>query len=241
MLPALSANADRADTAGAYHQFFRNGECNPTAFALARSGYEILKADGLLQEPRYLTIIDYTRPSNRQRLFVLDMEKKHLLLSSIVSHGVGSDPDSSTIPYRFGNWEGSKMSSLGFYLTGDIYTNFRPGDSLGLCLFGLDKGYNDSAAAREIVVHYGATEYTGRVYVTDSGAARSYGCPALPLSANSRVIRLIKGGSLLFIYSGKEPAYIQHSTVLHRRLKPPIKQQGPPPNNCSCNISGRSR
>jgi hypothetical protein len=132
------------------------------------------------------------------------------------------------------------MSSIGFYLTGDTYTNHRPDDSLGLCLFGLDKGYNDSAAAREIVLHYGATEYTGKVYVTDSGAARSFGCPALPLSTNSKVILLIKGGSLLFIYSGKEKQYRQHSAVLNGDIQLPITQQGPPPNSCHCNLGGRN-
>ena len=239
LLPAWDMRARQPDSSGAYHQFFKNGECDPVAFALARRGYDILLTGGLLQAPRYLTIIDYTRPSNQQRLFVLDMAGNRLLLSSIVSHGLGSDPDSSTIPYRFSNSEGSKMTSLGFYLTGGVYTNFRPDDSLGLCLFGLDKGFNDSAAAREIVLHYGATEYRGRVYVTDSGAARSYGCPALPISTNSRVIQMIKGGSLLFIYSDKDPQYARQSTVLNHRLKLPIRQQGPPPNNCTCNLAVR--
>jgi hypothetical protein len=241
LLPAWTACGRPPDSPGAYNRFFRNGECNPTAFALARRGYDILLAEGLLEAPRYLTIVDYTRPSNQQRLFVLDMAENRLLLSSITAHGVGSDPDSSTIPYRFSNKDGSKMTSLGFYLTGSIYTNFRPGDSLGLCLFGLDKGFNDSAANREIVLHYGATEYSGRVYVTDSGAARSYGCPALPLSTNGRIIQMIKGGSLLFIYSDKDPQYARQSTVLNGQISLPIRQQGPPPNNCSCNLEGRKR
>src|SRR5205085_2032498 len=118
-------------------------------------------------------------------------------------------------------------------------TNFRPGDSVGLCLFGLDKGFNDSAAAREIVLHYGATERSGHIYVSDSGAGRSYGCPALPLSTNSRIIQLIKDGSLLFIYSDKDPQYVRRSTVLNRRIRLPIRQLGPPPNNCSCNLEAQ--
>jgi hypothetical protein len=228
-----------AQTAGsllAYGQYFKNRECSPAAFDMAWRGYKILLDERLIKSPRYLTIIDFTKPSNVPRLFVLDVASAKLVLSTITAHGVGSDPDSTTIPYRFSNRDGSRMSSVGFYLTGDVYTNHRPLDSLGLCLFGLDKGYNDSAAKREIVVHYGATEYKGRVYVTDTGAARSYGCPALPLSTNTRVIELIRGGSLLFVYSNKEPQYEQRSTVLNRRLSLPIIQQGPPPNNCYCNL-----
>ena len=227
---------DAAGHAGNYRQFFPNGECAPEAFEIAWRGYQILLRDSLLRRPEFLTIVDYTKPSNRRRLFVLHLKAKRVVVSSIVAHGIGSDPDSSTVPRYFGNRNNSRMTSLGFYITGEVYTNHRPIDSLGLCLFGLDLGFNDSAAAREIVLHYGATEYSGRVYVTDSGAARSFGCPAMPLSTNTRVIRMIEGGSLLFIYSARSATYPRHSTVLNRKLKLPIVQHGPPPNNCSCNI-----
>ena len=231
-----SSYAQKEQVPNIYKQFFRHHECSQAAFGLAWQGYHKLVREKVVKSPRYLTIIDYARPSNKRRLFVLDVYRKRLVLSSIVAHGIGSDPDSSTVPYRFSNGDGSHMSSIGFYLTGDVYTNHRPLDSLGLCLFGLDKGFNDSAAAREIVMHYGATEYTGKVYVTDSGAARSYGCPALPLSTNTRVIQLIKGGSLLFAYSNKARLYAKHSAVLNGQVQFPIVQQGPPPNNCTCNI-----
>lgn len=233
-LPLLAQTAASAS----YRRFFPKGGCNTKAFAYALDGYNILRNRGILSNPSYLTIVDYTRPSNTKRLFVLDMITQRTVISSITSHGTGSDPDSTTIPYRFSNSEGSKASSIGFYITGDTYTNHRTPDSTGLCLFGLDKGYNDSAATREIVLHYGATEYTGRVYVTDSGAARSYGCPALPLSTNGRVISLIKGGSCLFIYSDKAPGYPRQSTVLGKALPSSIIQKGPPPNNCTCNLQG---
>ena len=234
-----SGYAQRAVNSRSYKNFFPRGECAPAAFELAVHGYNILLRDSLLKSPRYLTIIDYTKPSNERRLWVLDIAMKKQAVNSIVAHGIGSDPDSSMIPYRFSNLDDSKMTSLGFYLTGDVYTNHRPEDSLGLCLFGLDKGYNDSAAAREIVFHYGATEYKGKVYVTDSGAARSYGCPALPLSTNTRIIQLIKGGSLVFIYSNKAKLYPKRSTVLSGGIQLPIVQQGPPPNNCSCSLQKR--
>jgi hypothetical protein len=230
------AGAQEAIIAAPYSRFFAHGECDPSAFRYAIRGYDILRAAGLLANPRYLSIIDYTKPSSTPRFFVLDVPAQRLVITSITAHGAGSDPDSSTIPYRFGNREDSRMSSVGFYITGSTYTNHRPDDSLGLCLFGLDKDYNDGAAAREIVLHYGATEYSGRVYVTDSGAARSSGCPALPLNRNARIINLIKGGSCLFIYSDKVAEYPRKSTVLQQRLPAVISQQGPPPNNCSCNL-----
>ena len=230
------AVAQRAIEASDYRNFFPKTECNPIAFDLAMRGYNHLRENDVLRESRFLTIIDFTKPSNVPRLFVLDVKKKEVALSSIVSHGVGSDPDSVTIPYRFSNVDGSRASSVGFYLTGKTYFNYRPQDSLGLCLFGLDSGYNDAAAPREIVVHYGATEGRGKVYVTDTGAGRSYGCPALPLSTNKRFIRLMEGGNLLFVYSDKVSDYEERSTVLRRQVKWPVQQRGPAPNFCACSI-----
>ena len=239
---SFAANSqERISDKKSYNVFFQNNECNSTAFEYAMRGYHILKNDGLLGNERYLTIIDFTKPSNAQRLFLLDMKLNKLVLKSLTAHGVGSDPDSLTIPYRFGDKDGSKMSSVGFYITGETYINHRPNDSIGLCLFGLDKGFNDSAAVREIVVHYGATERSGNVYVTDSGAARSYGCPTLPLSTNTRVINLIKGGSCVFIYSDKVTAFRKKSTVLNNRIAGHIVQQGPPPNNCQCHLSRKRK
>lgn len=223
--------------AGAYKRFFPEEECNRAAYETAARGYNILRDEDVLAEKCYLTIIDFTRPSNVPRLFVLDVKKKEVALRSIVSHGLGSDPDSTTIPYRFSNRDGSHATSVGFYLTGKTYFNYRPSDSLGLCLFGLDSGYNDAAAAREIVVHYGATERKGTVYVTDTSAGRSYGCPALPLSTNTRFIRMVEGGSAVFVYSDKVVGYETTSTVLRRRLKWPVRQRGPEPNYCSCDVA----
>jgi hypothetical protein len=223
--------------AGDYKRYFPDQTCDRTAFELATRGYNILRDQDVLRESRYLTIIDFTKPSNVPRLFVLDVKKGELALQSIVSHGVGSDPDSTTIPYRFSNVDGSHATSVGFYLTGKTYFNFRPADSLGLCLFGLDNGYNDAAAAREIVVHYGATERKGKVYVTDTGAGRSYGCPALPLSTNTRFIKMVEGGSLMFVYSDKVTGYEERSSVLRQSLKWPLRQRGPDPNFCSCDVA----
>jgi hypothetical protein len=225
-----------------YDRFFPDQACDHRAYDLAIRGYGILRDEDVLAERRYLTIIDFTKRSNVPRLFVLDVKKKSLVLQSIVSHGLGSDPDSTTIPYRFSNRDGSHATSVGFYLTGRTYYNYRPADSLGLCLFGLDSGYNDAAAAREIVVHYGATERRGNVYVTDTGAGRSYGCPALPLSTNTRFIRTVEGGSVVFVYSDKVADYEASSSVLRRRMKWPLRQRGPAPNFCACEIQpGRWR
>jgi hypothetical protein len=234
LLFAFTGNGQTHSGHTLWRKYFQKKECNELAFTYGMLGYKELCKNNLLRNVRYLTIIDFTKSSSQKRFFVLDLQQQRLVLSSVTAHGIGSDPDSLTVPRYFGNTEGSKMSSVGFYITGDTYTNHRPSDSTGLCLFGVEQGFNDSAAAREVVIHYGATEYKGHVYITDSDAARSYGCPALPLSANTPAINLIKGGSCLFIYSDKVKQYAQHSPVLNSHLPETIIQQGPPPNNCRC-------
>jgi hypothetical protein len=236
LLAIPAAAQDRFDSAS-YSRFFPTGQCARQAYNLAIAGHRNLVDARVVLSPRYLTIIDFTHRSNEVRLFVLDAKTQTVALQSTVAHGLGSDPDSTTLPYRFSNKDGSLATSIGFYLTGSPYINTRPVDSLGLCLFGLDRGFNDAAAAREIVVHYGANSHRGTVYVTDTGAGRSYGCPALPLSANTPFINLVQGGSVLFIYTNKVPAYSKTATVLKRNWRWPLRQTGPAPNFCSCTIT----
>jgi len=153
-----------------------------------------------------LTLIDFTKPSTEKRLFVLDMRNKQLLFSSYVSHGRNSGDNYAT---SFSNEIGSFKSSLGFYLTDGTYQG---NNGYSLLLNGLEKGINDKARERAIVIH-GAPyanpstiQYAGRL-------GRSLGCPALPLAVSKAIIDTIKGGSLLFIYANDQQ-YVQNSPIL---------------------------
>ena len=76
-----------------------------------------------------LVIVDYTKPSTEERLFVIDLRKKQLLISSLVTHGRGTGGLYAT---NFSNKNNSYSTSSGFYLTGNIY-NGKHGESL-VCL-----------------------------------------------------------------------------------------------------------
>src|ERR1700759_3216877 len=80
-------------------------------------------------------------------MWIVDLVAKHLLLNTWVAHGQGSGDD---VANSFSNINDSHQSSLGFYLTDDVYMG-KHGRSLHLD--GLDEGFNDDARAREIVVH----------------------------------------------------------------------------------------
>jgi L,D-transpeptidase catalytic domain len=140
-----------------------------------------------------LTVIDYSLPSRVRRLWVLDLTAGTVLAHELVAHGRGSGADMAR---RFSNRSGSLESSLGTFLTGSTYQGQH---GLSLRLRGLDRGLNDLAEARGIVIH-------GAQYVSDSiipklgRLGRSQGCPALSPEAAKRIIRLVKGGTLLFTY-----------------------------------------
>ncbi len=138
---------------------------------------------------RYLSVIDYRAPSNVPRYFLIDTSDM-TAEAFLVSHGRGSDPDYDGIADRFSNIEGSKMSSVGAFVTGKTYYGAH---GLSLKLKGLSP-QNDLAEQRLIVVH-------GADYVNADRAVlgRSWGCPALERTVAERVIPLIKGGSFLYV------------------------------------------
>lgn len=159
-------------------------------FCLALKGYQQVADKG----KTILTLIDFTKPSDKERFFVLDMKAYRLLYSTYVAHGKNSGEN---IPTRFSNKSGSYQSSLGFYLTSSTYQG---SNGYSLRLKGLEPGINDQAMARAIVIH-GAPYANPSVISSMGRLGRSLGCPALPPSISKEVIDTIKEGSLLFIYA----------------------------------------
>jgi len=175
---------------------------NYDAFEQAIIGYQKIKG----RRKDILTLIDFTKPSTEERMYVLDMKNRRLLYSSHVSHGRNSGGNYAT---SFSNKSGSYKSSLGFYLTENTYQG-RNGYSL--ILNGLEKDINDKAKERAIVIH-GAPYANPSVIKSSGRLGRSLGCPALPLAVSKPIIDTIKGGSLLYIYANNYD-YIAQSVIL---------------------------
>lgn len=179
----------------------------PTVLELAVRGYTRLVNDSEVLTPDILTVMDFSLPSNVERMWVFNMKTGELLFHSLVAHGRNSG---ELYARRFSNVPGSYTSSLGFYLTGDIYHG-RHG--LSLYLEGLEAGINDKARERAIVIH--AADYVTPGFVMQHGRlGRSHGCPALPPNLNKKIINTIKGGSCLFIF-GDDNQYLSNSKVLN--------------------------
>ncbi len=139
-----------------------------------------------------LTIIDYTLPSTQKRFFVLNLRSGKLIFREYVAHGRNSGENYAT---SFSNEIGSLKSCLGVFRTGDTYIG-KHGYSLKL--IGLEKGKNDNAQKRHIVIH--GANYVSEKFIRLYGRlGRSWGCPALPVDKAKPIIDYIKGGTCLYI------------------------------------------
>lgn len=169
----------------------------------ALTGYFHLIEKGTIGTGRPLTIIDFSMPSTNDRLWVIDMEKMKIQFQSLVAHGRNSGEN---IAKNFSNQHSSYMSSLGFYLTGETYQG---NHGYSLRLDGLEKGFNDQARSRAIVIH--GADYVDEKFISTTGRlGRSLGCPALPMETHEDIINLIKEKSPLFIYA-EVPEYFAQS------------------------------
>ncbi len=176
------------------------------AFKEAIIGYENLRKSGTILNNTILSIVDFSLPSFKKRLFVLDMENGKLLFNTLVAHGRNSGQIYAT---RFSNRNRSLESSLGFYLTGETYVGQ---NGYSLRLLGMEHGFNDNAYSRGIVIH--PADYVNDEYSKTSGRlGRSEGCPAIPSDVHRSVIETIKNGSCFFVY-GKDKRYATRSKLL---------------------------
>ena len=148
------------------------------------------KADAAseIRNDRYVSIIDYRAPSNVPRYFLIDTADMSAE-AYLVAHGRGSDPDYDGMADTFSNIEGSKMTSLGAFVTGKTYYGAH---GLSLKLKGLSP-QNNLAEKRLIVIHGADYVHPGRAVL-----GRSWGCPALEREVAERIIPLIQGGTFIY-------------------------------------------
>ena len=179
-------------------------------FLLAYQGYNRLLDQHSINRDTILTIIDYSKPSDQERLFVIDTKNQKLLFRSLVAHGKGSG---EALARSFSNQPASHKSSLGFFITGDSY-NGKHGYSLQI--EGVESGINDNALSRAIVFHQAS--YVNSDYIKKYGRlGRSFGCPALPVEYNQAIINSIKNSSCLFIYAPDEQ-YFRKTKLVNSML-----------------------
>ncbi len=178
------------------------------ALKFGLQGFNNLKSQGKLLNTSILTIIDFSQSSNNKRMYVIDLEKKELLFNTYVAHGRNTGGE---FAQKFSNNPGTYQSSLGFYITENMAVGSKVG--LSLILKGIEKGFNDNARKREIIMH--GADYATENFIQKHGRlGRSFGCPSLPPDLIKPVAETIKGGTCLFIYKNDKD-YINSSSLLN--------------------------
>lgn len=177
------------------------------AFEYAQKGWNKLLHEGRLANSSVLAIADFSQPSTHKRLYILDLKQYKILFQTLVAHGRNSGKELAT---SFSNQPSSHKSSPGFYITGETY-NGKHGYSLKLN--GVEKGINDNAYNRAIVVH--GANYVDESFASAQGyIGRSQGCPAVPQKEAQPIINAIRDNTCFFIYQPGS-SYASHSTLLN--------------------------
>jgi hypothetical protein len=162
-------------------------------FEKAVNGFYNLRNDGKATiNKSVLSIVDFDQASTEKRLWIIDLDKKELILNTWVAHGEFSGADKAS---HFSNAVQSFKSSIGFYITGEKYYGKH---GLSLRLDGMDEDFNSNARKRAIVVH--GANYVSQQTINALGRlGRSQGCPAVPQHQVKTVVNAMEGKTVLFI------------------------------------------
>ncbi|MEO8086533.1 MAG: murein L,D-transpeptidase catalytic domain family protein [Bacteroidota bacterium] len=175
-------------------------------FNKALAGWNNLVRQQHIQKANLLSIADLTQSSNSKRLYVIDMENRKVLFNTYVAHGRNSGEEYA---YLFANKPESFKSSLGFYITGETYNGAH---GLSMKLFGVERGINDDAEQRGIVMH--GAPYVSESFIRQNGRlGRSQGCPAVPIELCNPIVNCIKSGSGFFMFY-PDSNYYKSSSLL---------------------------
>jgi hypothetical protein len=163
-------------------------------FQKAMRGYAKLRSNNHISNDTLLTVMDFRMSANEKRMWVLDIKNKKVLFNCLVAHGRNTGEEFAE---KFSNIPQSFKSSIGFYVTGGTYTGEH---GLSLYLDGMEKGFNDKARDRYIVMH--GADYVSEKFIEENGRlGRSLGCPAISRELQDEIIPLIAEKTCMFIYA----------------------------------------
>lgn len=177
------------------------------ALEYALLGYHRLLRMHALRRTDVLSVCDFSQPSRARRMYVIDLPNRRVLYRTYVAHGMGSGREYAC---SFSNRPNSYKSSLGFYITRDTYIG---ANGLSLRIDGVEKGFNDMARSRHIVIH-GAGYVSERILHKYGIMGTTLGCPAVPEDMAAQIIPVIKKGSCFFIYYPSR-RYLSRSRVIN--------------------------
>jgi hypothetical protein len=188
--PSVHAENSNPNDLFASLSYAFEGVIKKPALLQALEGLE--RFQGSVREDR-LIIIDFSLPSTQERFFLINPQTGELLYKKLVAHGQGTG---ELYAEHFSNKSNSHQSSLGYFKTAETYHGKH---GLSVRLDGLQKGLNDAARERAVVIH--AADYVSHAFIESQGRlGRSWGCPALPADDYTSIVNEVANGTLMFIY-----------------------------------------
>jgi hypothetical protein len=180
-------------------------------FLHAFQGYQYLLQKGYLRKTNLLTVVDYSQHSSNKRLYVIDVQKRKLVLNTFVAHGKNSG---TTFAKNFDTKLDSYKSEIGFLVTAETYIGSA---GYSMRFKGVEPKFNGNVRERNIVMH-GSDNVTEQFIQQFGMLGRSLGCPAVPENQARKIIDIIKGGSCVFIYHPSE-TYAKRSKILNSKVQ----------------------
>jgi hypothetical protein len=193
--PASTIAVENAEALAAEELYAELCLENELAQPIFAAGYRKMQKYGVTG--KILAIADMTQPSDAKRFYIIDLDKKELVLRTYVAHGQGSGERMAT---SFSNKEGSHATSLGLYRVGAEIVS--PKHGAALLLHGLERGVNCQAESREVIMH--GADYVSETFIAEHGRlGRSWGCPAVSRADMPRMLELLADGGLLYVHGSK--------------------------------------
>ena len=172
----------------------QNPRLNHEMVLLGMAGYDWAQRHAQVNNKKYLTLIDFTKPSNEKRLSVIDMNSYKTVLEIAVAHGKNSG---LLYAKHFSNTPRSDQTSLGVYVTQNTFIGEH---GLSLHIKGIEQGINNNASRRAVEIH--CAQYVSKQFIAAHGrAGRSWGCFAVSPAICHQLAKMLAGGSVIFAYA----------------------------------------
>lgn len=188
-----------------------NGALSKTALKYAINGYQWAVDHNKVNNPQYLTVVNFNEPSYKRRMFVIDLKTDRITMAMHVAQGKNTGAVYAT---RFSNQPGSLESSPGIFTT--VGTQYHGHHGHSLRINGLEQGINSNALERAVVIH--PAWYVTPSFIKQNGyAGRSWGCFAVNPARVKKLVTSIEGGTVLFAYASveKKDPRVAHSLSSH--------------------------
>lgn len=189
----LPANSDQVSINE--KQILKNAPTmNPKALEYAIKAYNWAEDKKNITKKNILTLVDFSKSSSKKRLWVINLKSSKVLMNTYTTHGKNSGLSKAS---SFSNKNNTKKSSVGVF---EILNSYHGSHGLSMRVSGLEKGINDNAFKRNIVIH--PASYASAAFVKQHNrAGRSWGCFAIDPKLSHDFIKMTKDGSVLYAYS----------------------------------------